>query len=81
MDVTKPYNVIWFCDIHGPKPYKFIGFGWAFISQTPVASFKTSSREGVGGDVQQRALPRDSLAIQSFSAKLGPGSPLYPPAR
>ncbi len=29
MDVTKPYKFIWFGDIHGPKPYKFIGFRWA----------------------------------------------------
>ncbi len=36
MDVTKFYKLIGFGDIHGPKPYKFIGFGWAFISQTPV---------------------------------------------
>ncbi len=36
--VTKPYKVIWFGDIHGPKPYKFVGFRWAFISQTPVES-------------------------------------------
>jgi hypothetical protein len=27
MDVTKPYKFIWFGDIHGPKPYKLIGFG------------------------------------------------------
>ncbi len=25
MDVTKPYKFVWFGDIHGPKPYKFIG--------------------------------------------------------
>ncbi len=37
MDVTNQYNFTWFGDIHGPKPYKFIGFRWAFISQTPVA--------------------------------------------
>ena len=29
-------NVIWFGDIHGPKPYEFIGLRWACISQTPV---------------------------------------------
>ncbi len=36
MDVTKPYEFIWFGDVHGPKPYEFIGLRWAFISQTPV---------------------------------------------
>ncbi len=29
MDATKPYEFIWFGGIHGPKPYKFIGFRWA----------------------------------------------------
>jgi hypothetical protein len=36
MDVTKPCKFIWFGDIHDPKPYKSIGFRWAFILQTPV---------------------------------------------
>ncbi len=27
MDGPKPYKFIGFGDIHGPKPYKFIGFG------------------------------------------------------
>ncbi len=36
MGVTKPYKLKWFGDVQGPKPYNFIGFGWAFISQTPV---------------------------------------------
>ncbi len=36
VDVAKPYNLTWFGDIHGPTPYKFIGFRWAVISQTPV---------------------------------------------
>ena len=40
MDLTKPYKSIWFGDIHGPKPYKFIGFRWAFTSQTPVMTPK-----------------------------------------
>jgi hypothetical protein len=26
MDVTKPGEFLWFGDMHGPKPYKFIGF-------------------------------------------------------
>ncbi len=30
MDATKPYKFTWFGDIHGPKPYKFIGFRGAF---------------------------------------------------
>ncbi len=37
MYVTKPSNFTWFGDINGPKPYEFIGFRWAFISQTPVS--------------------------------------------
>jgi hypothetical protein len=36
MDVTKPYKFTRFGDIHGPKPYKLIGFHGALISQTPV---------------------------------------------
>ena len=36
MDVTKPYEIKGFGSVHGPKPYKFIGCRWAFISQTPV---------------------------------------------
>jgi hypothetical protein len=36
MDDTKSYRFIGFGDIHGPRPYKFIRFRWAFISQTPV---------------------------------------------
>ena len=43
MDVTKPYKFIGFGDIHGPKPYEFIGLRWAFISQTPVATDLTST--------------------------------------
>ncbi len=35
-DVTKPLHLIWFGDIRGPKPYKFIGLRWVCISQTPV---------------------------------------------
>ncbi len=26
-DGPKPYNFIWFGEIHGPEPFKFIGFG------------------------------------------------------
>ncbi len=36
MDVSKPYKFIWFGDARGPKPHKFKGFRWAFISKTPV---------------------------------------------
>jgi hypothetical protein len=36
MNVTKTYTLLFFGDIHGPKPYEFIGFRWAFISQTQV---------------------------------------------
>jgi hypothetical protein len=37
MTVTKPYCFTCFGDIHGSKPYKFIGFRWPSTSQTPVA--------------------------------------------
>jgi hypothetical protein len=43
MDVTKPSKFRWFGDIHGPKPYEFIGSRWALISQTPVVLPKTST--------------------------------------
>jgi hypothetical protein len=43
IDVTKPYKSIWFGDRHGPKPYEFIGFRWALISQTPVSRDITPS--------------------------------------
>ncbi len=43
MDVTKLYEFTWSGDIHGPKPYKFIGFGWALMSQTPVLSIMRRS--------------------------------------
>ncbi len=36
MDFTKTNKFKLVGDIHGLKPYKFIGFRWAFISQTPV---------------------------------------------
>ncbi len=36
MEVTKAYEFKGFGDIQGPKPYKFIGFRWTLISQTPV---------------------------------------------
>jgi hypothetical protein len=36
MDVTKPYKLIWFGDIDGPKPYRPTGFHATIISQTPV---------------------------------------------
>ncbi len=36
MDVTKLHIYMWFGEIHGPNPYEFIWFRWAFISQTPV---------------------------------------------
>jgi hypothetical protein len=34
MDVTKPYNVIGFGDIDGPKPYEFIGSGGFYFANT-----------------------------------------------
>ncbi len=37
VDFTKPYEFIWPGDIHGPKPCKFRGFRWAFMSQTSVS--------------------------------------------
>ncbi len=36
MDVTKPYEFIWFGDIEEPTPYKSTGFRWAVVSRTPV---------------------------------------------
>ncbi len=42
MDLTKPYKFISFGDIHGPKPYQFMGVRWAFISQTPVLNEDSS---------------------------------------
>jgi hypothetical protein len=35
MDVTKPYEFIWFGDIHGPKPYEFIEYGQGADTETP----------------------------------------------
>jgi hypothetical protein len=29
MGVNKPYKFDWFSNIHGPKPYKFLGLRWA----------------------------------------------------
>ncbi len=51
MGVTKPFKFIRFGDIHGPKRSKFIGYRWAFISQTPLVpgSFWCSSRKPVFG--------------------------------
>jgi hypothetical protein len=56
MDVTKPYKNIWFGDIHGPKPYKFIGLRWAFISQRPVWYFNQAS-----GDLQPGSRPEPEI--------------------
>ncbi len=44
MHVTKPSELLWLGDLNGPKPYKFIGFRWAFMSQTPVACMICSVR-------------------------------------
>ena len=35
MGVTKPYEFIWFGDIHGPKPYEFIEYGQGADTETP----------------------------------------------
>ncbi len=32
------YKCIWLDELQGPRPYKFTGFAWAFMSQTPVAN-------------------------------------------
>jgi hypothetical protein len=37
-------QIIWFGDIHSPRPYKFIGLRWALISQTPVAQVCKSAQ-------------------------------------
>ncbi len=44
MNVTKPYHFLWFGDIHGPKPYEFMKFRWALISQTPVFHVSDGAR-------------------------------------
>jgi hypothetical protein len=49
IDVTKPYEFMWFGDLHGSKPYKSIGFRGAFISQTPVLNNLNYSPTGWGG--------------------------------
>ncbi len=49
MDATKPYEFIWYGDVHGPIPYKFIGLRWALLSQTPVAGLQRSWEEGGAG--------------------------------
>ncbi len=39
MDVTKSYKFTWLGTIHGPKPYKFIGFSMgAYFADTGSAS-------------------------------------------
>ncbi len=37
MDVATPYKSIWFGDIHGPRPYEFIGSRATIISHTPAS--------------------------------------------
>ncbi len=44
MGVTKPYKFVWLGDLHGPKPNEFIGFRWAFISQTLVRTRMLAGR-------------------------------------
>ncbi len=36
MGVTEPYEFTWLGDIHGPKPFEFIGFRATIISNTPL---------------------------------------------
>ncbi len=43
LQVTKPCKFVLFGDIYGPKSYKFIGFRWAFVSQTPVVQLSRPS--------------------------------------
>ena len=66
MDVTKPYEFIWFGDIHGPKPYKFIGFRWAFISQTPVVRKAVApiQQPKIGGQTCSHQQPLGSSGVQ-----------------
>ncbi len=47
MDFTKPYNFIWFGDIHGPTSYEIIGFRWAFISQTTEVLRTDHTHKGI----------------------------------
>ncbi len=50
MYVTKPYKLIWFGDIHGPKPYKITGFGAQVGAKLVVA--KWGAEAGFGGAVR-----------------------------
>ncbi len=57
MDVTKPYKCVWFGDIHGPKPYEFVGFRWPGIVQCRVARGPSnfgSIAEGLGWEPEKR---------------------------
>ncbi len=38
MDVTRPYEFIWFGDIHGTNPYTIIGFRWAAEAASSAAA-------------------------------------------
>ncbi len=52
MDVTKPNEYLWFGDIHGLKPYEFMGPPTTMMSRTPVINamefWPASSSEQVG---------------------------------
>ena len=32
MDITKPYEFIWFGAMDATKPYELIGFGWVWVA-------------------------------------------------
>ncbi len=66
---------IGFGDIHGPRPYKFIGLRRAFISQTPAA------RRGSPGQLGRSVGPCKKYWFLGFlsRARGGPGGPGRPP--
>ncbi len=56
MDLTKPYKLIGFGDIRGPKPYEFIGCRWAFEETKPGC---------FGGDFRAPSMARSRASISA----------------
>ncbi len=61
----KPYKFIGFGDIHGPSPYKFIGFGWALISQN------TGSAGSIGPQYALKRVGGGARSPCSVTIRLG----------
>ncbi len=71
MDVARHKKNIRFRDIHGPKPYKLIGFRWALLSQMPVVLPVPDSASGAGfGRKPVANGPQNGLKFRAF---FGPG--------